>query len=270
MSLNGEPTAISRVATFSVATGRYLEFWRDLVMGMDHFLFPEQEIEVHVFTDLPEAALAIQGEVSARCTLVVHRVSSLGWPDATLLRYELIRDVLPQTQAQVCLHLDADLAFVDLVGPELTPGDWIGGLALVAHPGYWHDGRPRSLPDLRRRFAARRRSPLGGLGTWETRKESQARVPWSQRRIYICGGVWMGRTREFGRMAEELARRTRSDMAHGVTARWHDESHLNWYASQADVTVLSPAYCAVPSYPWLTGIAPRIVAVDKGDWERHP
>ena len=79
----------------------------------------------------------------------------------------------------------------------------------------------------------------------------------------------MGRTPEFGRMVAELARRTQKDTSRGVTALWHDESHLNWYASQTHPTVLPPAYCAVPVYPWLAGVNPRIIAVDKGDWVRQ-
>ena len=269
MTVNDESNPESHVATFTVATGRYLSFWRDMVKGVDHFLFPEREIEVHVFTDQLGEAVAVQGEISARCSIVVHEVPGLGWPEATLLRYELINGVVSQTQAQVCLHLDADLIFVDAVGPELAPDEWKGGLALVAHPGYWRDGRPRSLPDLRRRLSARRHSPFGGLGTWESRRESCARVPSWQRRTYVCGGVWMGRTPEFGRMVSELARRTRNDMSRGVTAVWHDESHLNWYASQTQHTVLPPAYCAVPSYPWLADIHPRIIALAKGDRVRQ-
>ena len=270
MIANGESTSVSRVATFTVATGRYLSYWRDMVIGADQYLFPDADIEVHVFTERPEDASALQGEISARCAIVAHQVGDLGWPEATLLRYALIDEVMPQTLAEVCLHLDADLMFVDEVGTELTPRSWQGGLALVAHPGYWRGGPPVSASDLRRRIAARRHSPWGGLGTWETNKESCAWVPWWQRKTYVCGGVWMCRTPEFGRMVQELAERTRQDASRDITAVWHDESHLNWYASQAPHTVLPPDYCAVPSYAWLADIHPRIVAVDKGDWVRHP
>lgn len=58
----------------------------------------------------------------------------------------------------------------------------------------------------------------------------------------------------------------------GVTACWHDESHLNRYLSVCSpAVVLSPSYCMpddASGYPWLSGMERTIVAVDKTAEER--
>ena len=88
--------------------------------------------------------------------------------------------------------------------------------------------------------------------------------------MYYAGGFNGGTPAAFLTLAETLATAIARDRAAGITARWHDESHLNRYLVDHPPTVsLSPSYC----YPeeWHESgppagdepLVPRIVALRK-------
>jgi hypothetical protein len=104
----------------------------------------------------------------------------------------------------------------------------------------------------------------GGLGYWETRKESMAYVARSSRRTYFCGGIWWGKSRDLLPVVAELARGVEIDFSRGIIAKWHDESHLNAWSARNTHQIQTPAFCFVPEYKWLKHIEAKIVAVDKG------
>jgi len=60
-----------------------------------------------------------------------------------------------------------------------------------------------------------------------------------------------------------LSARIEQDLSRNVIARFHDESHINWFAATYKINLLRPDLCFDSSYPNLKGIAPRILAVDK-------
>ena len=65
-------------------------------------------------------------------------------------------------------------------------------------------------------------------------------------------------------MASTLRDAIEADRANGVTAVWHDESHLNRYLRAHPPKRLTPAYCYPESgWPHLAHLAPVIVALDK-------
>ena len=198
------------------------------------------------------------------------QIDAYSWPEATLLRYEVFTKFQAELQQDLLMHLDADMMIVDDVGADLDPTTWLSGLALVRHPGF---RRPQGAQGLA--FYARHpsravkdsvlRLGTGGIGTWERRQASRANVSRSNRHTYVCGGTWFGLRDPFLSMVNELAERTRADLDEGTIAVWHDESHLNWYASTHPTTVLGSEYCYAPGFPNLTDISPRIIAVDKAD-----
>lgn len=60
---------------------------------------------------------------------------------------------------------------------------------------------------------------------------------------YYYSGFYGGEAGEFRKMVEALARATEADIAKGVIARVHDESHINRYwLENPPATVLSFAY----------------------------
>ncbi|MDP9223542.1 MAG: hypothetical protein M3P18_06745 [Actinomycetota bacterium] len=165
------------------------------------------------------------------------------WPAATMHRYHVIVEQAARlADAAYIFHIDADMRFVAPVGVEV-----LAPLVATAHPGY-----------------------VGRRGTFEERPESAAYVAPGEGSTYYCGGFLGGERSEFLRLAEAISTRVEADAQRGITAVWHDESHLNRYLVDRppDVT-LSPSYC----YPgddenyirqiWPERYEPKIVALEK-------
>lgn len=242
----------TRVGLLVIATGRYLTFADDLLDDLDRVVSPSSDVVVNLFTDAAPTAVK---SVRARHRVDVQHVPvpELRWPEASLYRYELFNRAAQLIRGDVLVYLDADLRVRKDLTDLLDPTDWPAGMAAVRHPGFY---RPRQVRPR---------------GTWETRRASQAYVPSWRRRRYVCGGVWMGTRDAVLATSEELAVRVHTDSQAGVTARWHDESHWNWWVAHHPVRLLDPAWCWVPDYPWLVELDPVIEAVDKGgDFEREP
>ena len=253
----------------TVATNRYLDYWFAMAQSAERYLFPDRDVVMHVFTDRVADAREMARAFS-RVVVNPIEIEQYVWPEATLLRYQIFDTHRSQLSQDVLLHLDADMIVVDEVGPELRPDYWRGGIALVRHPGYRRPGlgAGSSLYFRNPRLAwsdARARMVVGGLGSWESDVRSRACVPRAKRKAYVCGGTWMGRRTELLSMIHELAEHTREDTQTGVMAVWHDESHLNWFASRYETSILGSEYCYAEGYANLSDLHPRIIAVVKGD-----
>lgn len=257
------------VGVVTVATNRYIDYWHEMALSADRHLFPGHEVVLHVFTDRPADVRAMAGDFS---NIVVNPVTvdSLGWPEATLLRYEVFDAHSKDLEQDLLMHLDADMLVAQDVGPELQPTTWPNGIALVRHPGY-------RRPSMSRRVSLYISDPrlalgdtyalakIGAIGSWETDDRSRAFVPRRSRGTYVCGGTWFGLRTAFLSMVHELTVRTRADLDEGVVAVWHDESHLNWFASGHRTAVLGSEYCFAPGFANLMDLTPKIIAVDKAD-----
>jgi histo-blood group ABO system transferase len=166
-----------------------------------------------------------------------------GWPAATMYRYHVILEQADRFQNATHVYLiDADMRFVAPVQEEI-----LGALVATSHPGY-----------------------VGRRGTYEDRPLSAAFVGEEEGATYFCGGFVGGEQSEFLALSEAIREGVDSDAANGVTAVWHDESHLNRYLIDHPPTLhLSPSYC----YPeddqsyiqkvWPQRYEPRIVALRK-------
>ena len=166
------------------------------------------------------------------------------------------------------MHLDADMLVIQDFIKKLDFTELQGGIGLVAHPGYW---RPQGLrlvqlyifhPEI---LASDLKTYLkfGALGAWERRPESSAFVPRKLRETYVCGGTWFGLRHEFLSMVSECAKNVDTDIAHGETAIWHDESHLNKWVVENRASKLEPSFCFDPSFPQIQLMPEYIRAVDK-------
>lgn len=112
------------------------------------------------------------------------------------------------------LMLDVDM----IVCAKIEASDLFGeGLTAVVHPGY-----PNS---------------------WEENTKSAAYIPKQLRKTYYQGCVIGGPAQDFLAMAAIIAQNIDCDRENGITAIWHDESHLNRYLAVRPPTIeLSPAY----------------------------
>ncbi len=257
----------------SVATKQYLEFWKEQARSIDIHLAPETGCQLILFTDKPSKAKDFSQEL-ANVQVRVLPIPSYGWPEATLLRYRWIKELAKSLSADdLLIYLDSDMLAVSQISyRDFFPNE-AKSVTLVRHPGYY---RPSWLPLLHFYTSNPKVALLdfatwaakGGLGAWETRNESQAFVERKQRNTYYCGGIWWGPAKKVLELCDELALRIDQDSSNGVMAVWHDESHLNWWATTHGHTTESPEYCFSPDFPALNKLNPKFVAVDKGVFSR--
>jgi hypothetical protein len=166
------------------------------------------------------------------------------------------------------MHLDADMLVRAPVDFKQLSTSLRNGICLVRHPGYYRpsgltkmlfyfQNPSAALGDLATLFR------MGSLGAWETNRQSLAFVPREDRKQYFCGATWWGLRADILKLSETLSDRVSRDEALGVMAVWHDESHLNWWASNNDHGQADSRYCFSVGYPQLQGIPNIIQAIHK-------
>jgi hypothetical protein len=263
--MGGPKSRPESLTIVSVATNIYLRYWVDLVDSFLETKRLDNETQFVVFTDQLD-------DIPRRFSGIVQgvRTPRLGWPDATLKRYELISRNADVLTGNIVMHLDSDMRFAPGPPVRMSSSLWRGEMALVRHPGFYRPAWHRRLrlygsnPDLAFRDA-RVFAKYGALGTWESRAVSTAQVPRQQRRDYYCGGTWMGSRQAILRWCDQAAQQVSQDSDSGVTAVWHDESHLNRLATVLPHSDLGPEWCYVEDAPQLAGLWPVVIAVDKGN-----
>lgn len=248
----------------SIATNNYITYWKKLAESIDKHYVGNRELQLILFTDDPVNARTFSDTLSI--PVIVFEISNYGWPEATLLRFQIIENCKSFLTHKTLMYLDAD----SLINFEFTSADFNLGkedrMTFVEHPGYW---RPKNrmtlycknpLIGIKDIFRIIR---MGGNGTWEKNRISSAFVPRSQRRKYYCGGVWFGPNQEFLRFCTELSLRVKDDLKNAYIAKWHDESHLNKWVTNNQINHVGPEYCYATEFPHLSGLRNLITAVQK-------
>ena len=124
-------TAAPTVGVVTVATNRYVEYWKQLAESVDQYLFPGHEVTMHVFTDRVDQVFAFAPTLK-RIRVKAVAIDALTWPEATLLRYEVFDSHREQLVQDVLVHLDADMliaehgrtasALFDIPATDAQPG----------------------------------------------------------------------------------------------------------------------------------------------------
>lgn len=265
--------SLPTLGVISIATGGYLHYWKQQAQSLEQHFQEGDQVTLYLLTDDVKTATAFSTRLK-RVNTKILEVKSYGWPDATLLRYELMRDTYSAWKHEdVLLYLDSDMLAVEKLSVREFFEASSRGISLVQHPGFyrptWISGvwfylsNPKTLVGDLWLLVSQ-----GGLGFWEKRKESKAFVPRHARRTYYCGGTWWGRRAAFFKLLQELSSNVQEDGVLGMTAVWHDESHLNSWAVRNEHSSELPTYCFAEGFPWLAEIQPKIVAVDKGEINR--
>lgn len=256
-----------KLGIISIATNIYLDYWKEQAVSVDLNADESLDVTLHIFTDQPEKAAEF-GKSLKNIGVVAHPIEPYGWPEATLYRYKIISDHASQLPEDVLMYLDSDMLVKARVSERDFANNGHTGLTLVRHPGFQRPSGARALSlyiskpkvaisDFYLRYS------MGALGAWETDPRSMAQVPRAKRTHYVCGGTWWGHRDDLLRLAEDLAARVAGDEANGVMAKWHDESHLNWWAANHIHHLRDSSYCYSSSYVWLRHLPQIIQAVDK-------
>jgi hypothetical protein len=247
----------------------------EMVYSLDSATPNRESITAHVFTDQPERALEIAGTLT-KIKVMVHEIPPTGWPNATLKRYQIFKDFEKLLDQDILMHIDADMKIVGNLYKRVSE---IGcqsakRVCLVLHPGFW---RPEGLLKTVLKYRSVRSELSRGLykfrnepfGAWENRSESTAYVPAKSRLNYYCGGTWFGPRAEIIGLIHKLAGTVERDLQNGITATWHDESHLNRWATENNHDAMSPEFCFLEGAKYLKGVNPIIIAVTKTLKTRH-
>lgn len=254
-----------RLTIVNIATNQYVHYLFDFIKSIPRTNTGETKVRLLIFTDQPDLVLKSLKSIT-NIEIEVVPIPSYSWPEATLFRYELIASG-NYLEDEVVAYIDADSLVLD---SELIPKLLQCGneLHLVRHPGYvypklgWVMQRPvRSIKRIIELLMTRIKER--GVGTWETDSFSLAYVEPKLRKNYFCGGVWWGPAISVVKMSQQLAKRTRQDYENTRVARWHDESHLNWFAAHApnevkitpSSTLFSPSISVTPkSLAWVEAV----------------
>jgi histo-blood group ABO system transferase len=199
----------------------YEKFAEDLFSSAEEFFHPTEKVEFLMLPGRP------------------------GWPDATMYRYHVLRDHMPDSD--YVFMSDADMLFESEVGPEILPRN---GVTATLHPGY----------------VTRTDFP------YEKREGMWTRVAVGTR--YFCGGFVGGTQSAMAALSSLIARFIDHDVDMLRTPLWHDESALNALLAHLEPEViLTPSYC----YPdddswyltqWKQTYKRKLVALDKTKEQR--
>lgn len=215
-----------KIGLLIVATGKYIQFIKPLIDSSRVYFCPNHEVTYFIFTD---------GAYEQQPDVRIIAQNKLGWPYDTLMRcgiYDNHRDLL--MDMDYLFACDADMRFVDYVGDEI-----LSDRVATQHPGF-----------------------VGRRGTYENRPISRAYVSGNEGVVYFAGGFHGGKKDEFLRLAHTMHENIKTDLAKGIIAVWHDESHLNrYFIDNSPTVILSPSYCYPES--WQLPYVKRLLALDK-------
>jgi hypothetical protein len=269
---------VNTVGIIMVATNDYLSRWFDTAISLEQSAFLGcKDIRIHLFTNRPQEAQIWASFNLKRIKLVVHQIDAWGWPEATLYRYRFIHDSSDALSEEILMYLDSDMQVMQDFANEVFTSDWDGGLALVQHPGYFRNSGVRGIYDyltnpkmlLKDKLYSLRGN--SGLGAWEENKESSSYVEPKNRKTYVHGAVWLGQRKQFIEMCKVLANNVSKDLEFGYIAKWHDESHLNWYSANRPYTLLDVRFSWFKGFKNLRHVQPFICTVEKEKGEgREP
>ena len=223
-----------KTALLVIATGKkYHQYVQPLMASAWEHFVPHDFL---LWTDSPHVG----------GTQVFHKEAE-GYPNETLHRYHtfLTQRSLLETYDQL-FYVDVDALFVSKVEPNEI---FSAGITATLHPGFV---QPR---DHQRGNVLIR---ITEVGTPERRPESTAYLAESCGNKYFCGGFNGGNATEFLKMADTLRQNIDKDATSGITAIWHDESHLNNYLYHNPPTkILTPSYCYPEGYRGQFGWQPE-------------
>jgi histo-blood group ABO system transferase len=208
MVLWGVSAEAAKVALCITATGRYVNFAKDLVESCRPLFLCNHDVTYFIFTDQP---------LDAAPDVKVKTWKRFGWPWDSMNRTSAYLSAEKELiDFDWVFASDADMLCVGSIGDEIL-GQTVG----TTHPGF-----------------------VNRAGSFEGNPRSCAYVPRSLRRTYYAGGLYGGSADGFLDICRECQKAQQQDSERGVMAIWHDESHLNRYFSYHPPAVtLSHYYC---------------------------
>jgi hypothetical protein len=220
---------INGLTVFTIATNKYWEYFLHLLPNLRDSVNPDFDIQVIVLTNkYPEGEYPTHLK---NLKVLVRQSEYQDWPEVTLLRYGQILKHANLIKFDRFLWIDVDMKFQK----EFNPGIFCSGVYLARHPGYIFSrsgfmklSAGEKWDFIRERVRLAQKIQFS-RGAWEDNPISTANVAPPKRKSYVHGAVWGGLTTSVLHMSEVLNTRICQDLTVPFVAKWHDESHLNWY-----------------------------------------
>lgn len=228
-----EPVARQRIGLLITATGRYINMANELISSAQNYFCKNHDVTYFVFTDgQPAGGVGADG---LPAKIVKIEWSQQGWPYDTLMRFYAYHENKEKLAGMDYLYaVDADMLFVGPVGDEI-------------------------LSDL---VGVRHSQLMFKRGIYDTNPFSTACVNRYEGKNYFVGAFYGGKREEFFKLLDTITENIVTDLARGVIARVHDESHLNRYFIDHEPTlVLCPSYCHFEAWP--SPYPKKLIAFDR-------
>jgi hypothetical protein len=261
---------MDQIGIYMIATNQYVYLFEKVAQRFENLLEDTANVRITLIVATDNAEYIHKATGNFRnIKVVTHDIPPYGWPEATILRYEILLKCSKFEEFAFCFYLDCDMYVHRLFVNEATQELQEGQVGMVKHPGFAIDctfkGVLKALSDYKiiKSLITNFHKQKFSLGTWEHRQESSAYVAVKMRRNYVHGAFWFGRPQEFRQMCTILARHTQEDLKKGITAIWHDESHLNYYAANFPVKILDSRFSWVLKYRNIKHLTPFISSVVK-------
>lgn len=229
---------MSKIAILCICTGPYSAFWDVFFSSFERYFLPSSEKHYFIFSD-DKKLFELKNE-----RIHVSDLDPEPWPLATLLKYHHFLTVERELKEYDYIYqTNVNMECIGQVEEkEFLPQEIDKPLLFTQHFGYCNKKKC--------------------YYPYDRNKKSLAYIPYNCGNIYVYGAMNGGRTEEYIRFMRELDNKILEDLAHGVIAKWHDESHVNHYvASHKDYKILPSDYC----YPEGQDMPrdTRIMAIDK-------
>lgn len=225
----------SSVTIFTVATGKYIEYYANLYQDLVNCSLYIRNLEIILLTDQefkPENPTHL-GQIRFKKFFVQYP----NWVTTTLSRFEALSDFAFAITSQKVFWIDADMRILNFKAFSKEV-DSAYCLTFAQHPGYLtslHKIFFRILRAVNEHGLLQIRKTLTECqlyeGTWEDNKSSTAYTHPYARKKYVHGAFWGGPVADVLEMSHELDSRIKIDLKQNYVALWHDESHLNQYHS---------------------------------------
>lgn len=200
-----------------ICTGKYVVFWKNFYLNCEKYFLPGQEKMYFVFTD----AEAIFAEKKSNIQKFYQE--NLGWPNDTLLRFEIFLKMEPGLKkCDYLFFLNANMKFIRKINNDILPDENDDGLVAVLHPGFFS----KQNEDF----------------VYERNTASTAYIAHGQGKHYFMGGFNGGKTDSYLQLIRTLNTNIHKDLDNNLIAIWHDESHLNHYLLDKNPKILTPEY----------------------------
>src|SRR5688500_1471630 len=102
-----------RITLLLIATRLYKSFVADLLAGVEKHFFPNDNVNVIIFTDeLSYLENFQKPENRGRLNIGLVQIPSYGFPEATLYRYKIFRSISEDLLGDYIFYSDVDMKFV--------------------------------------------------------------------------------------------------------------------------------------------------------------